>query len=52
MQRIALILISTTCCAIIKHTNPCGIAEADDLSTAWSRALAGDRFPHSAVSLP
>ena len=29
-------------CAIIKHTNPCGIAEADDLSTAWSRALAGD----------
>lgn len=29
-------------CAIIKHTNPCGIAEADNLSTAWSRALAGD----------
>jgi phosphoribosylaminoimidazolecarboxamide formyltransferase/IMP cyclohydrolase len=28
--------------AIIKHGNPCGAAEAPDLSTAWDRALAGD----------
>jgi phosphoribosylaminoimidazolecarboxamide formyltransferase / IMP cyclohydrolase len=29
-------------CAIIKHTNPCGAAEAADLATAWKRALEGD----------
>ncbi len=29
-------------CAIVKHTNPCGAAEADDLDTAWERALSGD----------
>jgi phosphoribosylaminoimidazolecarboxamide formyltransferase / IMP cyclohydrolase len=29
-------------CVVIKHTNPCGAAEADDLVTAWERALAGD----------
>jgi phosphoribosylaminoimidazolecarboxamide formyltransferase/IMP cyclohydrolase len=29
-------------CAIVKHTNPCGAAEADDPVTAWERALAGD----------
>ncbi|MBA3626886.1 MAG: bifunctional phosphoribosylaminoimidazolecarboxamide formyltransferase/IMP cyclohydrolase, partial [Chloroflexi bacterium] len=28
---------------IIKHLNPCGAAEADDLGAAWHRALAGDR---------
>jgi phosphoribosylaminoimidazolecarboxamide formyltransferase/IMP cyclohydrolase len=28
--------------AIVKHGNPCGAAEADDLVTAWERALAGD----------
>ena len=28
--------------AIIKHLNPCGAAEADDLGAAWHRALAGD----------
>jgi phosphoribosylaminoimidazolecarboxamide formyltransferase / IMP cyclohydrolase len=28
--------------AIVKHTNPCGAAEATDLLTAWARALAGD----------
>lgn len=28
--------------AIIKHANPCGVAEADDLFTAWQRALACD----------
>jgi phosphoribosylaminoimidazolecarboxamide formyltransferase/IMP cyclohydrolase len=28
--------------AIIKHANPCGVAEADDLATAYRRALACD----------
>ena len=28
--------------AIIKHANPCGVAEADDLATAFRRALACD----------
>lgn len=32
--------------AIIKHTNICGIAVADNIMTAWSNALAGD--PESA----
>jgi phosphoribosylaminoimidazolecarboxamide formyltransferase/IMP cyclohydrolase len=27
---------------IVKHTTPCGCAEADDLATAFSRAYAGD----------
>jgi len=30
------------CVAIIKHTNPAGMAIAVDLSTAYERALAGD----------
>jgi phosphoribosylaminoimidazolecarboxamide formyltransferase/IMP cyclohydrolase len=29
-------------CAIVKHTNPCGAAEADDPVAAWERAFAGD----------
>ena len=29
-------------CVVVKHTNPCGAAEADDVVTAWERALAGD----------
>ena len=29
-------------CAIVKHTNPCGAAEAGDLVTSWERALSGD----------
>ena len=29
--------------AILKHTNPCGVASADDLSEAWERAFATDR---------
>jgi phosphoribosylaminoimidazolecarboxamide formyltransferase/IMP cyclohydrolase len=29
--------------AIIKHSNPCGVAVADDLPTAYSRALECDR---------
>jgi phosphoribosylaminoimidazolecarboxamide formyltransferase/IMP cyclohydrolase len=28
--------------AIIKHTNPCGVALADSLAEAWTRALAAD----------
>lgn len=29
-------------CVIVKHANPCGVAEADDLAAAWEGALAGD----------
>ncbi|MGH2468117.1 MAG: bifunctional phosphoribosylaminoimidazolecarboxamide formyltransferase/IMP cyclohydrolase [Candidatus Limnocylindrales bacterium] len=29
-------------CVIVKHTNPCGAAEADDPLLAWEGALAGD----------
>lgn len=29
-------------CAILKHTNPCGVATADNLETAWQRAFATD----------
>jgi phosphoribosylaminoimidazolecarboxamide formyltransferase/IMP cyclohydrolase len=29
-------------CAIIKHANPCGVAEDDDPLSAWEAALAGD----------
>ncbi len=29
--------------AILKHTNPCGIATAETLETAWERAFATDR---------
>ncbi|CAN5747714.1 hypothetical protein BH23CHL7_BH23CHL7_16990 [soil metagenome] len=29
-------------CAIIKHTNPCGAAEAADIATAWLLALDAD----------
>jgi phosphoribosylaminoimidazolecarboxamide formyltransferase/IMP cyclohydrolase len=30
-------------CAILKHTNPCGVATAETLETAWERAFATDR---------
>ncbi len=30
-------------CAILKHTNPCGVAAADALETAYERAFATDR---------
>ena len=30
-------------CAILKHTNPCGVATADTLADAWERAFATDR---------
>lgn len=29
-------------CVIVKHANPCGVAEADDLGTAYDRAFATD----------
>ncbi len=29
--------------AILKHTNPCGVASAEDLVTAWEQAFATDR---------
>ncbi len=29
--------------AILKHTNPCGVASADTLEEAWERAFATDR---------
>ncbi len=29
--------------AILKHTNPCGVASADHLVTAWEQAFATDR---------
>ncbi len=32
----------STACAIIKHANPCGVALDDDLTKAYSRALACD----------
>ncbi|MGB0652922.1 MAG: bifunctional phosphoribosylaminoimidazolecarboxamide formyltransferase/IMP cyclohydrolase [Thermoplasmatota archaeon] len=32
------------CCVIIKHATPCGIAVADDLTTAWKDALACDPY--------
>ena len=32
----------TAACAIIKHANPCGVAEGADLADAYRRALAGD----------
>jgi phosphoribosylaminoimidazolecarboxamide formyltransferase / IMP cyclohydrolase len=32
----------TAACAIIKHANPCGVGEADDLAAAYRKALACD----------
>ena len=29
--------------AILKHTNPCGVASDDDLTQAWKKAFATDR---------
>lgn len=29
-------------CAVLKHTNPCGVATADTLEDAWHRAFATD----------
>ncbi len=35
-------LLRGPACVIVKHTNPCGAAERDDLLAAWDDALAGD----------
>ncbi|MGQ4273622.1 bifunctional phosphoribosylaminoimidazolecarboxamide formyltransferase/IMP cyclohydrolase [Terrihabitans sp. B22-R8] len=32
----------TAACAIVKHANPCGVAEGADLADAYRRALASD----------
>jgi phosphoribosylaminoimidazolecarboxamide formyltransferase/IMP cyclohydrolase len=40
--RIVHDLDSRPTCAIIKHANPCGVAVADDLVTAYARALECD----------
>jgi phosphoribosylaminoimidazolecarboxamide formyltransferase/IMP cyclohydrolase len=32
----------TAACAIVKHSNPCGVAEGADLADAYRRALAAD----------
>ncbi|MDX2308625.1 MAG: bifunctional phosphoribosylaminoimidazolecarboxamide formyltransferase/IMP cyclohydrolase [Hyphomicrobium sp.] len=37
---------STAACVVVKHANPCGVAEADDLRAAYDRAYATD--PESA----
>ena len=29
-------------CAVVKHTNPCGLAEADDQTVAFTKGLSGD----------
>jgi len=34
---------SAPTCAILKHTNPCGVAVADELQTAYHSAFATDR---------
>ena len=31
-----------TACAVIKHTNGCGIAEGKEVAEVWEKALAGD----------
>lgn len=33
---------SEPCCVIVKHANPCGVAIADDLTTAYQRAFKTD----------
>lgn len=33
---------SAPACVIVKHTNPCGVAQADDALTAYQRAFAAD----------
>src|SRR4029453_10533918 len=32
----------TAACVIVKHANPCGVAEAADLASAYRKALACD----------
>jgi len=39
---LALLEPDRPACVIVKHTNPCGVATADQLQEAWNRALACD----------
>jgi phosphoribosylaminoimidazolecarboxamide formyltransferase/IMP cyclohydrolase len=34
--------LSGPACVIVKHANPCGVAEADNMLDAWRGALSGD----------
>ena len=36
-------LTAQPACAVIKHNNPCGVAQAETLTEAFDRALAADR---------
>lgn len=38
----AVCLLAEPACVIVKHTNPCGMAEAHSQPEAFTRALAGD----------
>lgn len=42
VQDLAHTFPDRACAAVIKHTNPCGAAVADDLADAFDRAYAGD----------
>jgi len=35
-------LFTRPACVIVKHANPCGVAECDDIATAYDRAYATD----------
>lgn len=35
-------LFTAPACVIVKHANPCGVAEADDIKTAYEQAFATD----------
>ena len=37
--------------AIVKHANPCGVAEGDDLAVAYKRALACDPVSAAATTV-
>src|ERR1700730_10508413 len=40
----------TAACVIVKHANPCGVAEGPDLVTAYSKTLACDtQSPHGGI---
>src|SRR6201982_1367674 len=40
----------TAACVIVKHANPCGVAEGPDLASAYRRALASDStWPFGAI---
>ncbi len=36
-------LMKTPACVIVKHNNPCGVAKADSIADAFTRALRADR---------